>query len=239
MSGETSVPPLRLSGIRKRFPGVDALKDVSLDAYAGRVHALLGENGAGKSTLMGVASGALRPDAGTIEIAGTRGEHVSPAQAASLGLAIVPQEPALLPDLTVAETLALAAPAALLRRGRPPVRWMREQLDRVGCSAGVEQRTADLSVAQRHLIELAKAFALAPRVLILDEPTAPLGADMVARVFERVREAAATGAAVIYISHRLPEVREIADEVTVMRDGAVRGTGMIEELTDDEILRLI
>src|SRR5690348_17906811 len=173
MSSETSVPLLRLAGIRKRFPGVDALKDVSLDAHAGRVHALLGENGAGKSTLMGVASGALQPDAGTIEIAGTRVAHLTPARAQASGLAIVHQDPALLPDLTVAENLALAAPAELLRRGRPPAGWMREQLDRVGCSVGVERRMADLSVAQRHLIELAKAFALEPRVLILDEPTAP------------------------------------------------------------------
>src|SRR5690242_2781924 len=239
MSGETSLPLLRLTGIRKRFPGVEALKDVSLDAYAGRVHALLGENGAGKSTLMGVASGALRPDAGTIEIDGTRVEHLSPAQAAALGLAIVHQDPALLPDLTVAENLALAAPAQLLHRGRPPAAWMREQLDRVGCVAGVERRMADLSVAQRHLVELAKAFALRPRVLILDEPTAPLGAGMVARLFEQVRAAAAAGTAIIYISHRLPEVREIADHVTVMRDGAVRGAGTIDELSDDEILRLI
>jgi ribose transport system ATP-binding protein len=116
---------------------------------------------------------------------------------------------------------------------------MREQLDRVGCVAGVERRMADLSVAQRHLVELAKAFALEPRVLILDEPTAPLGADMVERVFEQVRAVAARGAAVIYISHRLPEVREIADEVTVMRDGAVRGSGAIAELSDDELLALI
>jgi ribose transport system ATP-binding protein len=116
---------------------------------------------------------------------------------------------------------------------------MREQLDRVGCSTGVERWMNDLSVAQRHLVELAKAFALEPRVLILDEPTAPLGADMVERVFEQVREAARRGAAVIYISHRLPEVREIADDVTVMRDGAVRGSGTVDSLSDDEILRLI
>jgi ribose transport system ATP-binding protein len=239
VSSETQIALLRLAGIRKRFPGVDALKDVSLDAYGGRIHALLGENGAGKSTLMGVASGELQPDAGTIEIGGVRIEHPTPARTQAHGLAIVHQDPALLPDLTVAENLALAAPAALLRRGRPPVRWMREQLDRVGCGAGVERRMVDLSVAQRHLVELAKAFALEPSVLILDEPTAPLGADMVARVFEQVRETAARGAAVIYISHRLPEVREIADELTVMRDGAVRGAGTIDELSDDEILRLI
>src|SRR5215475_10379067 len=125
-------PLLRLAGIRKRFPGVDALKDVSLEVHGGRVHALLGENGAGKSTLMGVASGSLQADAGTIEIAGMAPvEHLTPARAQAAGVAIVHQDPALAPDLTVAENLALAAPAALLRRGRPPAEWMREQLDRV------------------------------------------------------------------------------------------------------------
>jgi ribose transport system ATP-binding protein len=235
----TDSPLLRLAGVRKRFPGVDALKDVSLEAYGGRIHALLGENGAGKSTLMGVASGAIQPDAGMIELDDIAFDHLTPARAQAHGLAIVHQDPALLPDLTVAENLALAAPAELLHRGRPPAAWMREQLDRVGCTAGVERRMAELSVAQRHLVELAKALALEPRVLILDEPTAPLGADMVARVFEQVRSVAERGAAVIYISHRLPEVREIADEVTVMRDGAVRGSGAIEELSDDELLALI
>ena len=230
---------LELEGIRKRYPGVVALNDVSFVARAGEVHALLGENGAGKSTLMGVASGAVSPDGGTIRIAGVEAGDLTPARANQLGLAIVHQDPALLPDLTVAENLALAAPPDVAHRGRPSTSWMREQLDRVGCTADVEQRVSGLSVAQRQLLELAKALALAPRVLILDEPTAALGADTVQRVYEQVRAAAARGAAVVYISHRLHEVRQIADRVTVMRDGAIRGDGTIDELTDDTILQLI
>jgi ABC-type sugar transport system ATPase subunit/ribose/xylose/arabinose/galactoside ABC-type transport system permease subunit len=225
---------LSLDGVWKRYPGVIALRDVSLAVAAGEVHALLGENGAGKSTLMAVASGDIAPDAGTIELGGETYDRLTPAEAQRQGLAIVHQHPALLPDMTVAENMALGTTG-----GRQSADWMREQLDRVGCRVALNARLDDLSVAQRQLLELAKALALEPSILILDEPTAPLGADMVERVFEQVRAAAERGAAVIYISHRLPEVRQIADRVTVMRDGAVQGSAPIAQISDDEILRLI
>ncbi len=227
---------LRLDGIWKRYPGVVALRDVSLAVTAGEIHALLGENGAGKSTLMGVASGSIEPDDGTIELGGETHDRLTPTEAQRHGLAIVHQHPALVPDMTVAENMTLAAPNAV---GRPSSQWMREQLDQVGSHVALNARLEELSVAQRQLLELAKALALEPRILILDEPTAPLGADLVATVFEQVRAAAARGAAVIYISHRLPEVRQIADRITVMRDGAVRGSAPADEMSDDEMLRLI
>lgn len=225
---------LSLEGVWKRYPGVLALRDVSFAVTAGEVHALLGENGAGKSTLMGVASGSIAPDAGSIEIAGELMDSLTPAEAQRHSLAIVHQHPALVPDMTVAENMALGS-----AEGRPTSERMRQQLDRVGSRVALNARLEDLSVAQRQLLELAKAFALEPRVLILDEPTAPLGADMVANLFEQVRAAAGRGAAVVYISHRLAEVRQIADRVTVMRDGAVRGSAPIDEMSDDEMLRLI
>jgi ribose transport system ATP-binding protein len=230
---------LQLSGIWKRFPGVTALKDVSFAVRAGEVHALLGENGAGKSTLMGVAGGEIVAGEGTIAFGDETLDRLTPAMARDRGLAIVHQHPALLPDLTVAENMALAVPAALREANGSGTSWMREQLDRVGCGARLTSRIQDLTVAQRALIELAKALSLNPRILILDEPTAALGADMVARVFEAVREAAMRDAAVVYISHRLPEVRRIADRVTVMRDGAIQATEPLESVTDEEILRLI
>jgi ribose transport system ATP-binding protein len=225
---------LELSGVWKRFPGVVALKDVSLELRAGEVHALLGENGAGKSTLMGVAGGEITPDEGTIAFDGEVVDRLTPDLAQQHGLAIVHQHPALLPDMTVAENLALAVGA-----GDRPEGWMRAALDRVGCTAPLAARMEDVSVPQRALIELAKALALEPRILILDEPTAALGADKVQHVFEAVREAAARDAAVVYISHRLAEVRQIADRVTIMRDGSVQATRAIDALSDDDILRLI
>ena len=230
---------LRLANVWKRFGGVVAVKDVSFTAMAGEVHALLGENGAGKSTLMGIASGDVRPDAGTIEICGHSIERLTVAQAQRRGLTIVHQHPAVLPDLTVAENMLLAIPSDLRRGNGRKLDWVASQLERVGCTIHPRVRMAEVGVAQRQLIELAKALAVEPKVLVLDEPTAPLTADLVELLFEKVRAAASRGAAVIYISHRLQEVREIADRATVLRDGEVRGSAPISEMSDEEMLRLI
>jgi ribose transport system ATP-binding protein len=240
---DRSAPPeagavlLRLAGVWKRFPGVEALKGVSFEARAGEVHALLGENGAGKSTLMAVASGSIVPDSGSIELAGWRADSLTPSAALRHGLAIVRQQPALLPDLTVAENLELGVPRELRPVSGPG--WSGRALGRIGLRIDVRARVDELSVAERQLVELAKALALDPKVLVLDEPTAALAPNMVALVFDQVRLAAARGAAVVYISHRLPEVREVAERVTVMRDGEVRATSAVEAMSDSEILRLI
>src|SRR6476619_5423717 len=181
-------PTLSMVGITKHFDAVVALRNVSFDVLLGEVHALLGENGAGKSTLMNVASGATPPDAGTIVINGEAVENLTPAAAQDLGVAIVHQHPALLPDMTVAENLLVSVGTDQLRRRDPDVRKaMRSLLDEVRFLGHLEDRVSSLSVARRHLLELAKAFAVSPRLLILDEPTAPLSQDSVDLLFTTIR----------------------------------------------------
>ena len=240
MTPSSPADRLELSGIWKRYPGIVALKDVSFSVRAGEVHALLGENGAGKSTLVGIASGSIAPDEGEIRIASELLSSLTPLTALRLGLAIVHQEPALLPDLTVLENMTLAIPREMrVRQTSSDEAWARDELNRVGCNVSLGVRAEEVGVANRQLIELAKAFSTAPGILILDEPTAPLGAERVERLFQLVREAAANGTAVVYISHRLPEVRAIANRVTVLRDGAGRGTFATSEVSDQELLELI
>jgi ribose transport system ATP-binding protein len=230
---------MALSGISKSYAGVPALADVSFEVRAGQVHALLGENGAGKSTLMAVASGSTRPDAGTITFQGQPVAHLTPGAATALGIAIVHQHPALLPDMTVAENLRVSLPERFLRFAGDEDASMRRLLDGVGSSAHLRDRVGSLSVAQRHLLELAKALAIQPKLLILDEPTAPLGQDAVDLLVDRVRAAARDGAAVVYITHRLAEVRLLADHVTVLRDGRLRGSASVSDISDDQLLALI
>src|SRR5437764_931403 len=231
---------LSMRAISKHYDAIAALSDVSFDVLPGEVHALLGENGAGKSTLMNVASGATTQDAGTMVFDGQPVENLTPAVAQELGIAIVHQHPALLPDMTVAENIRVAVGAQHLHRRDPNVtKAMRAILDDVHFLGHLEDRVSSLSVARRHLLELAKAFAVSPRLLILDEPTAPLSQDSVDLLFTAVRRVAEGGTAVVYITHRLAEVRQIADRVTVLRDGKVRGTSPVAEISDDALLSLI
>jgi ribose transport system ATP-binding protein len=231
--------PLILSNISKSFASVTALQDVSLEVRAGEIHALLGENGAGKSTLMNVASGTLQPDSGTIEINGQVIASLSPHQATELGLAIVHQHPAVLPDLSIEENIKISVPEKFLLAEGSPAATMRKMLDDFGFTVSIKDRVENLSIAQQHLLDLAKAFAVNPKVLILDEPTAPLGQESVEILFERVKKIAASGTSVVYITHRLAEVRELADRVTVLRDGKWRGVKEIADISDDEIMTLI
>ena len=230
---------MRLAEISKHYDGVAALTDVSLTISPGEVHALLGENGAGKSTLMGVATGSVLPDAGSIEIRGEIVDSLTPGVATTMGVAIVHQHPAVMPDMTVAENIRVAVPSEFLGGNKAAEATMRQVLDDVGSSAHLEDRVDSLSVAQRHLLELAKAMLVKPAILILDEPTAPLGPESVDRLFAWVKRAADRGTAVVYITHRLAEVRELAHRVTVLRDGRVRGTAEVDAITDDELLALI
>src|SRR5436309_8503192 len=233
-------PTLSMRDITKHYDAIAALTDVSFDVLPGEVHALLGENGAGKSTLMNVASGATAPDSGTIVFDGAPIDSLTPALAQGLGIAMVHQHPALLPDMTVAENIRVSVGLEHLRRRDPVVtKAMRSLLDDVHFPGHLEDRVSSLSVARRHLLEIAKAFAVSPRLLILDEPTAPLSQDSVELLFTFVRRLATEGTAVVYITHRLAEVRQIADRVTVLRDGALRGTSAVQDISDADLLAMI
>jgi ABC-type sugar transport system ATPase subunit len=212
---------LVIDDVSKGFPGVQALSHVSFEVMAGEVHGLVGENGAGKSTLMAIASGALAPDAGTILINGELLADAGPQRARELGLAIVRQEPALMPDLTVGENLFLGVSKAH-RPGSNSIKdWAEKRLKSWDESISIDPgaRVASLVPEEKFIVEISKALAQSPAVLVLDEPTEHLSTEDVQRLFSRIRQLKAAGCAVVYISHRIHEVRQIADRITVLRDG--------------------
>lgn len=230
---------LRLSNVIKTFPGVVALGGVSLEVVEGEVHALLGENGAGKSTLMAVAAGATAPDSGTIEIGGAPLTQANPAEAQALGLSVVYQHTSVLDDLTVAENLLYCVAPERRTAAGSTAEWIDQQLATVGARFDKRMRVSELSIAERQLVEIAKALALQPKVLVLDEPTEALTATETEQLFEQIARIKARGTAVVYISHRLPEVRRVADRISILRDGRMRGTFAASGVSEEEILALI
>ena len=234
----TGTPVIRLCGVSKSFGAVRALSDVSVDIYAGEVHAILGENGAGKSTLMNLITGVLQPSTGQIEFDDRNVMPLSPESSSTLGVAISYQHPAILPDMTVLENLQVSLPASVFQGDRKELVGQR-LLEEVGLEVPLNARVDTLTIAQKHLLELAKALAVQPRVLILDEPTAALDQDATDMLFAKVRALKASGTAVIYITHRLAELRQIADRVTVLRDGRHRGSAPASEISNSQLLDLI
>lgn len=223
----SSAPLLQLRTVAKSFGAVRALKGVTFDLRAGEVHALLGENGAGKSTLIKVITGAHQPDGGTIEINGASVERLSPATAHKLGIACIYQQPALFPDLTVAENIGLRLePVAVTTRVNWPKRRIRAQelLRRIGAEILPDAEVRSLSMPEQQLVEIACALGAGARIVIMDEPTASLTQKEQLLLFGVVRELRASGVGVIYISHRLEEIFQLADRVTVLRDGESVGT---------------
>jgi ribose transport system ATP-binding protein len=233
-----TTPLLRLRGIDKRFLNVTALDGVDFELRHGEVHALCGENGAGKSTLMKVLSGQLQPDGGAIELRGAPVRFGSTTQAQAAGIAMIHQELNLVPHLSVAENIYLArAP----RRG-PFVDRRRLHADAAACLArlGVDiapgAPVRSLPVAQRQMVEIAKALSIEAEVLIMDEPTSSLSAAETALLFRVINELKRAGVAVVYISHRLDEMAQIVDRVTVLRDGRQVASGDFSATTVDQIV---
>ncbi|MGI4746833.1 MAG: sugar ABC transporter ATP-binding protein [Janthinobacterium lividum] len=242
--GEDPGPPaLEMQGISKTFPGVRALASVELKAWGGEILALMGENGAGKSTLMKILSGAYQADpGGEIRVFGKPISIGSPQAAKQAGIAIIYQELALAPNLTVSENIHLGnemshAGGRLDRHAM--IEACRPVLERLGTPFGPETLVGTLSIAEQQLVEIARALYRKSRILVLDEPTTALSARETDRLFALIRQLRSEGIALIYISHRMAEVYELADRVTVLRDGAYVGTLEREQLSADAIVRMM
>lgn len=236
----TDRPRLKAADVTKAFAGVQALKGVDFDLRTGEVHALVGENGAGKSTLIKVITGAHAPDDGTLAIDGQIVERFDPAHARSLGVAAIYQQPALFPDLTVAENIAIG-----LEPGGP-WRWIdwgrrrrhaRELLALVGSSIDPDREVRALSMPEQQLVEIARALGADAKILVLDEPTASLSEREVEDLLRVIIDLKSRGVSLLYISHRLEELGQIADRVTVLRDGRTVGTLPMAEADRPTLIR--
>ncbi|PAW63208.1 MAG: D-xylose ABC transporter ATP-binding protein, partial [Verrucomicrobiia bacterium Tous-C4TDCM] len=228
-------PLLQLSDIRKSFGAVRALKGVSFDLQPGEVHALLGENGAGKSTLIKVITGAHSPDDGTLTVAGESLRSLTPSHARELGIACIYQQPALFPDLSVAENigLRLKKTSAFAKVKHAEQRALAlDLLKRVGAEISPDAEVRELSMPEQQLVEIACALGSGARIVIMDEPTASLTQKEQHLLFGVVRDLRANGVGVVYISHRLEEIFALADRVTVLRDGESVGTHPVKDLTE-------
>ncbi len=227
---------LSLRGVSKAFGAVQAVRDVSFVCRGGEIHALVGENGSGKSTLLGMASGFLAPDAGEIEIDGRRRRRGSPAEARRLGLGIAYQTTSHVIALSVAENLYLAAPAKERPSYSRMETWAAATLEGYGVDLPVSAGVGGLSLAQRQFLEVVKALLPRPKVLLLDEPTTALGPQEVQQLHTLVHERSRAGVGIVYVSHRLPEVLEIADRVSVLRDGVKQGTFDAADMSEEALI---
>ena len=231
---------LLMQHITKRFPGVLALDDVSLSVRKGEVHALLGENGAGKSTLMKILSGAYQKDEGDILIEGQPVQIRSSSDAKALGISIIYQELNLIEQLTVAENIFMGDP---IMRNPAMVNWQamtrkaQDLLDELGIDINARSLIRNLGVAHKQMVEVAKALSIQSRILIMDEPTAPLTSREIDTLFATIRMLKARGVSIIYISHRLEEVKDICDRATIMRDGRNVAVVEVADTSIDEIIR--
>jgi ribose transport system ATP-binding protein len=244
MAADTAVKTdeiIALRGINKRFPGVLALDDVSLAIRRGEVHGMVGENGAGKSTLLKIVAGLYSADQGEVVVDGEPVELSSPADALALGIEVIPQELVLAPELSVAENILLGEFPSTFGR----IRWgavherARAITERLGLKADVETPAGQLSVAGQRLTLIARALARDARLLIMDEPSVALSETELTVLFDVVRSLRRDGVTVVYVSHRLDEVLELSDRVTVMKDGRLVGTEDVGAVDKQKLVSMI
>jgi len=233
---------LELKDITKRFSGVEVLHEVSFSLRAGEVHALLGENGAGKSTLVKVMTGVHQPDKGEIYLDGERVSFADTRESRQVGIAAIYQELSLFPDLDVAENIFIGRQPTTTG-GRIDWRKLYADAEKLLLSLGVhldlKHKARSLSIAQQQMVEIARAFSINARILIMDEPTSSLTLNEVADLFRLVRRLRDEGTAIVFISHRLEELFELADRVTIMRDGSYVDTRLLKDVTRDDLIRLM
>jgi len=232
---------LELKHISKEYPGVKALNDVSLEFHRGEVHALMGENGAGKSTLIKTLSGAIMPDGGEIIFEGQSYTHMAPSLSKSLGIEVIYQEFNLMPTLSVAENIFMGEKLGnktFYDRTKAECE-AQKVLDRMHVKLNLKEKVQNLSVANMQLVEIAKALTKEIKILIMDEPTAPLTSDEVEILFAIVKTLKEQGVTIIYISHRINEVFRIADRISILRDGNYIKTVPTTGIDRDELIRLM
>ncbi|HEX4032837.1 MAG TPA: sugar ABC transporter ATP-binding protein [Solirubrobacteraceae bacterium] len=238
----TSAPTLHAAGIHKSYGGVRALRGVDLELKPGEIHGLLGENGSGKSTLLKILAGQLAPDRGRLMLEGSEVRFADASRAMAAGIATVTQETTLVRELSVAENIFLGP-----RKARRPwgIDWRRtraeavELLERLGLDIDPATAAGRLRPDQQQMVEIARALSIVARVVILDEPTSSLPDDQVASLFEAVRSLRAHGVAVVFVSHRMSEIFDLVDRVTILRDGLVVGGGAIAEFDRARLIHLM
>ncbi|WPC41853.1 sugar ABC transporter ATP-binding protein [Clostridium sp. JS66] len=240
---ESKKPILEMVGISKSFPGVKALQDVHIKAYGGKVLALLGENGAGKSTLMKIVSGVYKKDEGKIIVDGDEIEIHGIKHAESLGITIIHQELSVLPNLTVAQNIFLGNEKFSKGTRKINKVWMKERskyfLDQIGCNINPNTLVKDINLGDMQMIEIAKALTKNSSVIIMDEPTTALTDVETQKLFEVIRKLKEKGIAIIYISHRMDEIFQICDSITVLRDGKYIGSVETKDVTKDDLITMM
>lgn len=235
-------PVVRLKNISKSFPGVKALSDVSFDLYAGEVHALVGENGAGKSTLMNILGGSVRPESGAVVIKGQSYSELTPAMARELGVAIIHQELSLVPQLSIAENICLGD---LPTTSTGLVDWsqMRNRAEQAllpfGLKIDVMTPVSRLSMAHRQVVEISRCLARNADIIVMDEPTSSLTSNEVDELFRIILDLRSRGKSIVYISHRLEELRRVGDRVTVLKDGSSVGTRTVSDVSAEDLVRMM